>query len=450
MNSVDIDIQEKAKRIIRDSPILKLSPVERVALEIKYLSWRVKRKYFFRSKRFSLFSGSKPFANKEDIEIVITVFGKSEMIEDCLSSIESSIGINPSVIIVDNGITEKVREKIKSYKCVRTYIENGTNLGFGGACDKGIKSCSGEYVLLMNSDITVRDDAIRQLIEVIRQNEKFGLCSSVLINKFGRAEEVGRVLDKHGNAKALFENHKEKRLPTNDFIVVPYSSFACVLVKSKVYEKTGGFDPAFYPAYSEDVDLAIEFQKAGFVSVVSTKSKVFHAQGSSTAELENLDQIKDQNRKTLIDKQKEYFAKLEDIYQPFRNPDQLLRAKFANLSSRQLLVVHRESELENISELLKIPLGEFILHEIAVVVLDLATGKPLTLTKEFVDSAEEIGIDVYDRDQMGLKNWVRHHLCVFENVYIDKVLFGGAGEAIKWIKASQPQAQFIELTGEEL
>ena len=62
---------------------------------------------------------------------------------------------------------------------------------------------------------------------------------------------------------------------------VDYMSGAAILIRSCLWEKIGGFDERYAPAYCEDNDLAFKVRKHGFRVVYQPKSVVIHFEGVS-------------------------------------------------------------------------------------------------------------------------------------------------------------------------
>ena len=60
-----------------------------------------------------------------------------------------------------------------------------------------------------------------------------------------------------------------------------YISGACILIRSDLWKKIGGFDTRYSPAYCEDSDLAFEVRKNGYKVVYQPLSEVIHYEGTS-------------------------------------------------------------------------------------------------------------------------------------------------------------------------
>ena len=105
----------------------------------------------------------------------------------CLRSLRYLRGARPEVVVVDNGSTDD------SVACIRaaaahlgfpvTILETGSNLGFGGGCNVGIRHAleqGADYLWLLNTDAIPHPDALRSLVEVMERDAQVGAVGSVI------------------------------------------------------------------------------------------------------------------------------------------------------------------------------------------------------------------------------------------------------------------------------
>lgn len=418
----------------------KKSTVEKLIDKTNHFIFRLGRKFDKRKFDFeTLLPENKTFNDHKDLQIIIPIFGESHLIGKCLDSIRESIGINPKVIVVDNGVPKEIRELVKGYEFLEHYIENKENKGFGGACNIGIEKVTSEFVVLLNSDIILKKDTLRILLETIECQPKVGICASTLVDEYGRYEEVGRVLTQEGNSIAIDGTRKIKQLNNVGISVVPYASFACVALRKEVFDKAHGFDPVFWPAYSEDLDLAIKFYDLGFVSVVSHESFAFHKQGSSTKELVDLQSIKEKNRKTLLAKHQEFFDKVPHINHDETRYFRTLRAK--NYPRKSILVLSGDNkmDLQSLSELLNCKLESLVIKAISIIKVD-SKILPIKLNSGVETECKNYGIDVYDPGKDSIKQWFRDRIFLFDEVVLSNVDPSfNSSEIFELVKESQPE-----------
>ena len=101
-----------------------------------------------------------------DVSIIIVGWNVRQLLYDCLKSVyDETARIDFEVIYVDNasedGSVEMVRKDFPDVKI----IENDENKGFIKANNQGIEISKGRYILLLNSDTLILNDAIARMLE---------------------------------------------------------------------------------------------------------------------------------------------------------------------------------------------------------------------------------------------------------------------------------------------
>ena len=91
-----------------------------------------------------------------DASVVVVSWNTRDLLERCLSSIAPGRqDIDLEVIVVDNGSSDEsphmVRDRFPEFRL----IENLTNLGFSRANNQAMRSASGRYFILLNSEIQI-------------------------------------------------------------------------------------------------------------------------------------------------------------------------------------------------------------------------------------------------------------------------------------------------------
>ena len=121
--------------------------------------------------------------NQAIISIIIVNYNTKDLIDQCIKSIYESNILNPFEIIVsDNasvdGSVEMIAEKYKEV----IILKNEKNLGFSKANNLGVKIAKGEFILFLNSDTIVTENAIDLLIEFLRKNHTITAVGPKLLN----------------------------------------------------------------------------------------------------------------------------------------------------------------------------------------------------------------------------------------------------------------------------
>ena len=110
---------------------------------------------------------------------------------------------------------------------------------------------------------------------------KAGLVGSKLFNEDGTLQEAGGILWRDGSAWN-YGRDEDPNHPKYCFArQVDYCSGAAIAVPKSVWQRMGGFDRAYHPAYCEDADLAFRLRDAGFEVWFQPLARVLHYEGKT-------------------------------------------------------------------------------------------------------------------------------------------------------------------------
>lgn len=225
---------------------------------------------------------------KIDISIVIVNYNSSTYLLNTVKSVKSS-GIKSSyeIIIVDNNSTDNslklVMERFPDIKI----LETGKNLGFAKGNNIGVRSCRGQYILLLNSDTILFENTTDILFNIIKNSENIGVISPVLLNEdrsfqlsFGRDLKLFEefFLKFFSGKFYKFYYKLKKGYIEND---VDWVSGACFMVPKYLYEQISGFDESFF-IYLEDADLCKRIREKGYKVHITSRTSLIHLLGKST------------------------------------------------------------------------------------------------------------------------------------------------------------------------
>lgn len=130
------------------------------------------------------------------ISVIIVNYNVKYYLEQCLMSVERALeGIEGEVLVVDNHSSDGSVDYLKPRFPAVHFITSGHNQGFAKANNIAIKQCKGEYVLLLNPDTVVGEQAIRSSLTFMEGHEKAGGLGVMMLTDTGvRALESRRGL----------------------------------------------------------------------------------------------------------------------------------------------------------------------------------------------------------------------------------------------------------------
>lgn len=225
------------------------------------------------------------FSESPLVSIIIPVHNNFNLTYNCISSIlNAEDSISYEIIIANDKSTDST-EFIKS-----NYFKNITNLfiynnnkiyNYLLNCNKSVKRSRGKYILFLNNDTKVHKEWLTFLLKLIEDDEKIGMVGSKLIYPDGILQEAGGIVWESGGC-LNFGRGKNAELPEYNYVKeVDYISGASILIRKSLWEKIGGFDKKFIPAYYEDTDFAFQVRKYGYKVIYQPLSVVEHFEGAS-------------------------------------------------------------------------------------------------------------------------------------------------------------------------
>mgnify|MGYP000147057855 CR=1 FL=1 len=223
------------------------------------------------------------------LSIVIPVYGKLDFLARCLHSIqEAKINIAYEVIVVDDLGPQKVSNKFNANKNGFILLENEANLGFTGTCNAGALIAKGEYICFLNSDTIVTDLWADNLLNGFSLADNVGIVGSKLIYEDGSLQEAGGIIFSNGDAANIGKNKESDSSWYKYFKDVDYVSGAALAILKEDFDKLGGFDDRFSPAYYEDTSLCMDVRhKLNKRVTVNPLSIVIHHEGATNGKDEN-------------------------------------------------------------------------------------------------------------------------------------------------------------------
>ena len=207
------------------------------------------------------------------VSILIPNKDHTDDLEKCLQSIwKKTTWDNYEIIVIENNSTdpatfayyEKAKQRYDGLKVV-TYPEKGFN--FSGINNFGRKAAAGDYLLLLNNDVEVRNgDWLTELLRQCAHKGGAAICGAMLYYPDETLQHAGVITGLGGYAG---HSHKYKQKGGSGYLfriatVQDFSAVtgACLLVKASVYDEVGGLDEQFAVAFN-DVDFCLRVRDVG-------------------------------------------------------------------------------------------------------------------------------------------------------------------------------------------
>lgn len=241
--------------------------------------------------------------DKVFLSIVIINYRTPKLLTDCLKTLLPDLkDIDARIVIVDNYSNDDSSLYIKKWitendtESKVVFVQSNINAGFAAGNNIGIKALEANYYLLLNSDTLVRKGSIHTILDTVKLYPKAGLISPRLewpdgegqescfrfhnpLSEFIRAAQTG-FIDRLLNRFIV-------ALPVQTQIInSEWTSFACVLVRSEVFQQIGMLDEGYF-MYFEDAEFCHRAYKSGWKIVHNPDVRIVHLRGGSSPVKEN-------------------------------------------------------------------------------------------------------------------------------------------------------------------
>ncbi|HEX8353688.1 MAG TPA: glycosyltransferase, partial [Pyrinomonadaceae bacterium] len=214
--------------------------------------------------------------------VIIPVFNKAEFTFQCLRSLVREVDFRDTeVVVVDNASTDETGEMLAHFRGLVRVISNAENRGFVDACNQGAAAARGRLLLFLNNDTVVLPGWLAALVETVERDSGAGAVGSLFLYPDGRIQEAGGVVW----SDASVSHYGFGRSPDDRRFrfarEVDYCSAASLLVRRELFERLGGFDRRYAPAYYEDTDLCMGVRSLGYKVVYQPNSRLHHFEGGT-------------------------------------------------------------------------------------------------------------------------------------------------------------------------
>lgn len=228
------------------------------------------------------------------ISIVIVTWNSEHEIHRCLGSIYGTGLENElEVIVVDNNSADNTCSIIQNNFPQVKLIQNHDNLGYTAACNQGIKASKEKYVLLLNPDTEVNEDALIKLKEYLDKHSEAGAIAPQLLNDDGSIQYSCRTFPEFRDMffeltlfstifpkSETFARWKMQYFDHNNTHEVDQPMAAALMIRKNVLDKVDNMDERF-KMFFNDVDLCKKIKDNNYKIIFDSSAKITHSKGVS-------------------------------------------------------------------------------------------------------------------------------------------------------------------------
>ena len=228
------------------------------------------------------------------VATIIVSFNTKHLLARCLDTLraaEAHAGLSGTAIVVDNASADGSADYLTANYPDVPLIRSERNVGFGRANNIALKSIgAAEFVLLLNTDAFVAEDAISETLRFMDEHPRCGVVGVRLTDSDGGAQPSCRNFPTP--VRTFVQRTGLRRwmpwiVPVDDPRRDFGNSQECdwvpgcfYLIRRQVIDRVGLFDPLYF-LYFEEVDHCLATKRAGWTVDYCATTSTIHLGGES-------------------------------------------------------------------------------------------------------------------------------------------------------------------------
>ncbi|MBU0707442.1 glycosyltransferase family 2 protein [Patescibacteria group bacterium] len=229
-----------------------------------------------------------------DVTIIIVSWRVKGLLEECLRSvIQETKNISYEIFVVDNNSNDGTVEMINKQFPNVMLIANEENMGFAQANNQAMEKANGKFILLLNPDTKILDNAIEKTMRFMEENPDAGIAGCHFqypnqkhqpsVRRFPTLLSMSLILLK---LHRIFPSLPPLKKYIADDIDYSYSQMvdqvmgAFFMIDRKLFEQVGYLDSKYF-IWFEEVDYCYRAIKAGWKIYYFSGAEIFHYHAQS-------------------------------------------------------------------------------------------------------------------------------------------------------------------------
>lgn len=215
------------------------------------------------------------------VTIIIPAYNNFVEVAVCIESIASfASSTNYSIIVADDASPDFNFSLFGVLPGVRV-VRNSTNCGYIENVNRAAAGISTPYLLTLNQDVVVCPGWLDEMVAEMERDARNAIVGPRVLDHEFKILEAGALIFQDAHAM-----HRGRRsipdIPRFAYSRnVDYVSGCALLIRTDIWERLGGLDVQYKPAYYDDVDLCLRAHALGLRVRYAPLSCVIHFEGTS-------------------------------------------------------------------------------------------------------------------------------------------------------------------------
>ncbi|HEX3048828.1 MAG TPA: glycosyltransferase family 2 protein [Bacillota bacterium] len=214
------------------------------------------------------------------VSFIIPTVNQVELVKKCVTSLIES---NPTslpyeIIVVDDGSTPEIQKSLVQALCNCKVLTAAKNAGFSATVNQGAAVSQGNYLCLVNNDISFIQKNWLDLMLVDARRPRVGLLGPRLLYPDGRIQHGGIIYLPQRGFDHEYRNQPGDYYPALRSREVLGVTGALMLINRRMWETLGGMDERFFIGM-EDIDFSLRAWEKGWRIYYTGAAVAVHPEG---------------------------------------------------------------------------------------------------------------------------------------------------------------------------
>ncbi|MBW2408701.1 MAG: glycosyltransferase family 2 protein [Deltaproteobacteria bacterium] len=219
---------------------------------------------------------------KVKLSVIVLFYYGEPWIKMCSDSLQNQSlpGTDYEIILVDNGGSTPSVATYSGQPNIKV-LTFSHNLGFTGGNNKALSHAEGELVFLINQDVVVHYDCLRELVKRFEHYPEAGIVSAnmLMASQKDSVDPRGPLSESVGCYRLTRMGYANYEIQKTDREVIPvdFASGSALGFRKRILGDVGNylFDRRL-GSYAEDLDLCIRLSKTNWKMYVCPQAVVYH------------------------------------------------------------------------------------------------------------------------------------------------------------------------------
>lgn len=209
------------------------------------------------------------------VSLVVTNWNGKDLLAKHLSAVVAACRAwrktGWEIIVADDHSKDGSREFLREHFPEVKFVSTPARQYFAQTCNLGVTTAQGDIIVLLNNDVSPREDFLSPLIKNFDDPLVFAVGCKELDTRGSKKTWSGRGLMKFERGLVVHRRAEDQNRKATDWVTAGSAAY-----DRRKWLEIGGMDPLFRPAYEEDRDISYRALKHGWKVLFEPASVVEH------------------------------------------------------------------------------------------------------------------------------------------------------------------------------